>query len=95
MHAVITRARLKPGQLDKTLDAVEEHAVPTLKNLRGFLRYYVVTTGDDTLTTVTAWQSREDAEHSFPHFNEVLREHAGQYVESLDREEGDVVIQAP
>ena len=95
MYAILTHVRFKSGQTESARKAAEEHLLPVLKTLPGFLRYYAVQTGENTAVTISAWQSRQDAEGGLPRVAQVVQEAAGQYIENLEREQGEVVLQEP
>ena len=65
MHVTIRHYQMKAGSLDDALlRRVNEGFIPIIKKAPGFLAYYVVDSGGDTLTTVSVFEDRAGAEAS-------------------------------
>lgn len=89
MYGVIRTAVAAPGGLlpaDLILSRVEGEVVPRLRQLPGFLAYYVMRTTDDRIVTITFFETPEGARES----TDVVRRWA-----LGNRDEfGDIVIDA-
>lgn len=62
MHAAITHLRLKPGAWEEYLAATRTKGVPAFQAKLGFRHLTHVRTGEDRVTTISAWESRESYE---------------------------------
>jgi hypothetical protein len=62
MFMSIRRYRLGPGQRDEVVNRVDDGWTDQLRKEPGFLSYYVVATGPDELTSMTACIDEESLE---------------------------------
>ncbi len=64
MHAAIRRYNMFPGAIDTIRTRVNEELLPTMRQLPGFVAYYVVDGGDGTLIAVSVFEERAGADES-------------------------------
>ena len=64
MHAAIRRYNMFPGAIETIRTRVNEELVPTMRQLPGFVAYYVVDGGDGTLIAISVFEDRAVAEDS-------------------------------
>ncbi len=64
MYASIRQARAKPGKADEIARRVKQGAVSIISNVPGFMGYYVVYSGDDTVTAISLFNDFAGAEES-------------------------------
>ena len=64
MHAAIRRYNMFPGAIETIRTRVNEELVPTMRQLPGFVAYYVVDGGDGTLIAISVFEDRAVAEES-------------------------------
>ena len=64
MYASIRTYRFGSGSVDDLMHRVDRDFADGLAMEPGFVAYQVITTGEDTLTSISIFRSREDAERS-------------------------------
>lgn len=64
MHAAIRRYNMFPGAIETIRTRVNEELVPTMRQMPGFVAYYVVDGGDGTLIAISVFEDRAVAEDS-------------------------------
>ena len=64
MHAAIRRYNMFPGATDTIRTRVNDELLPTMRQLPGFVAYYVVDGGDGTLIAISVFEDRAVAEES-------------------------------
>ena len=64
MYASIRQAKAKPGKADELARRIKAGAVAIVSNVPGFMGYYVVYSGDDTLTAISIFNTVAEAEES-------------------------------
>lgn len=64
MYASIRQAKAKPGMADELARRVKQGAVAIISNVPGFMGYYVVYSGDDTVTAISLFNDYAGAEES-------------------------------
>ena len=64
MYASIRRAKGKPGSIAEAIQKTEQGFLPILSQVPGFVAYYLVDLGDDTVATVSIFQDKAGAEES-------------------------------
>ena len=63
MYAAIRQFKAKPGRADE-LAQKAKGAVPIISGVPGFMGYYVVYAGDDTVTSISIFNTVEQAQES-------------------------------
>jgi quinol monooxygenase YgiN len=74
MHAAIRRYNMFPNATDTIRTRVNEELLPTMRQLPGFVAYYVVDGGDGTLIAISVFEDRAVAEESTRHATQWVRE---------------------
>ncbi len=64
MYASIRRANSKPGKVPETIQKVKEGFIPIVSGVPGFVAYYLVDIGNDTVMTVSIFKDKAGAEES-------------------------------
>ncbi len=64
MYAAIRQARAKPGMAEELTRRIKKGAIPIISNVEGFMAYYVVYAGDDTVTAIAIFNKYEQAEEA-------------------------------
>lgn len=62
MYAAIRQAKAKPGHADELARLIKKGAVSIVSSVPGFLGYYVVYAGDDTVTAISVFNTVQGAE---------------------------------
>jgi hypothetical protein len=93
VYTAVRRYRVR--EVDTIVEKVEEGFVDQVKGLDGFVGYYVVDGGDNTMVTVTVAESREAVEESSSRAADFVRENVAELVEEkLDETVGEVRVRA-
>jgi hypothetical protein len=64
MYAAIRRYTIQGTTAEEVARRAEDGIVPTLREVPGFLAYYIVGAAGDTVATVSVFETREAAEES-------------------------------
>ena len=64
MYAAIRQAKAKPGSADELARRIKKGAISIVSSVPGFMGYYVVYSGDDTVTAISIFDKVEGAEES-------------------------------
>jgi antibiotic biosynthesis monooxygenase len=64
MYAAIRQAKAKTGTAEELARRVKEGAIPIISDVDGFIAYYVVYAGDDTVTAISIFNKYEQAEEA-------------------------------
>ncbi len=62
MHAVIRRYRVRLGTVEQAARYADKWFVPLVRKLPGFVMYYLLDAGNDTLASIGLFESRDGAE---------------------------------
>jgi hypothetical protein len=94
MHVAIRRYSMDPEVLRDLKSRIEADFLPELKRVTGFVSYYVVTTGSDTLDTISCFETREGERKSTQLAAEfVRRNYPEKRVERVGIDEGPCIIE--
>lgn len=94
MHVAIRRYSLEPQIYQDLKARLEADFVPGLKHVEGFISYYAVVTGADTLDTVSVFETKEGERRSTQLATEfVQRNYAGKRIERVTLEEGECLVE--
>ena len=93
MYGSIVAWRLKPGALAQDTADIRGTFVPALTQQPGFQRVSLLRTGEDALTSVIVYDTREHAEEAFPRLAALVRDTIGSLVEDMQRSAGEVVLE--
>ena len=64
MYAAIRQAKAKTGAAEELASRIKEGAIPIISDVEGFIAYYVVYAGDDTVTAISIFNKYEQAEEA-------------------------------
>lgn len=64
MYAAIRRGKAKAGSIEELIQRVEAEAAPMVSRMAGFKAYYMVVGEDDSITTISIFESQATAEES-------------------------------
>jgi len=64
MYAAIRQAKAKTGAAEELASRIKEEAIPIISDVEGFMAYYVVYAGDDTVTAISLFNNFAGAEEA-------------------------------
>jgi len=64
MYVAVRRYKVKAGSIDELAQRAQEGFVPLIRQASGFVAYYGVATGSDSLFTVSIFQDQAGADAS-------------------------------
>jgi hypothetical protein len=64
MYAAIRQAKAKSGTAEELARRIKEGAIPIISDVEGFMAYYVVYAGDDTVTAISLFNNYAGAEEA-------------------------------
>lgn len=64
MYSVIRRYNINPGTADKIIQRVNESFLPELRNVPGFVGYWLVKADEGSIVSVSIFEERDGAEQS-------------------------------
>jgi heme-degrading monooxygenase HmoA len=91
-YARIGMYTTKPGTLDGILKKAEAELVPMTRQQPGFRRYFTVRTGEDSLVSVTAWETKEQAEQAAERLSSWVRTEMGPAALKVENQVGEVLV---
>jgi len=77
MYAAIRQAKAKSGTAEELARRVKEGAIPIISAVEGFIAYYVVYAGDDTVTAISIFNNFASAEEANKRALAWIEEHLG------------------
>lgn len=83
---------VKPGTLDTILTKAQAELVPQTRQQPGFLLYFTVRTGEDSLVSVTVWQNEEQAERAAERLSTWVRDEMGPSLTNVENHVGEMVV---
>ena len=93
MHTAVRRYRVK--EVDTVVEKIEETFIQQVKDLDGFIGYYVIDGGDGTMATVTVAETRDAVDESARRAAAFIQEDLpDQIEEKLDGTVGEVRVRA-
>ena len=64
MYAAIRQGKARTGMAEELARRIKEGAIPIVSDVEGFMAYYVVYAGDDTVTAISLFNKFEQAEEA-------------------------------
>lgn len=93
MHVAIRRYTVDPDVYRDLKDRLETDFVPHLKHVDGFISYYAVNTGADTLDTVSVFETKEGERESTRLATDfVRRNYPDKAIERVNLDEGPCIV---
>jgi hypothetical protein len=83
---------VKSGTLDDILTRAEAELVPQTRQQPGFLRYFTVRTGEDSLVSVTVWQTEGQAERAAERLFGWVHTEMGPSLVNVENHVGELII---
>lgn len=94
MHVAIRRYSLSPEVQNDLKQRLDADFVPRLRNVKGFVSYYAVSTGPESLVTVSVFETKEEEQESTRLATDfVQRNYANQKIERIGLDEGPCIVQ--
>jgi hypothetical protein len=92
MHIAVRRYSVDPSVYDTLKERLESDFIPQLKHVNGFIAYYAVMSGRDTLDTISVFETQEGERKSTELAMEfVRRNYPNQRIERISLEEGPCI----
>jgi heme-degrading monooxygenase HmoA len=91
-HMRIAFYQFKPGSMDEVVRKAENGMLPTFRKQPGFVAYGLVKTGADTAISISAWQTREQADAAVQAAASWVKENIAEVTESVQNHVGDVAF---
>jgi len=92
MHARVGIYKVKSGTLDDTIAKARAELLPKMREQPGLKRYTVVLTGPESFVSLSAWDTREQAEKAAETLSGWVKENIGQTVVSMENHIGEVTM---
>jgi len=93
MHSRVGIYKVKPGTLDDTVTKARAELLPKTREQPGLKRYTVVLTGPDSFVSLSAWDTREQAEKAAETLSGWVEENIGPTVISIENQVGEVILE--
>ena len=93
-YARIAVIHFQPGtDADALVASVKPRLLAMVSEQPGFLSYAMVRTGASTVTAITMWETRDQAEQGILLAEQFNRDAVGSAIASVDASSGEVMIQ--
>ncbi len=92
MHARVGIYKVKPGTLDASLAKARAELLPKMREQPGLKRYTLLLTGPESFVSLSAWDTREQAEQAERTLSGWVKEHMGPTVVSMESHVGEVTL---
>jgi hypothetical protein len=79
MYASVRHYRMGAGSIDSLMRRVDEEFAPAISQEPGFVAYFALETGDDTVETVSIFRDRAHADASNELASDYVRENLGEF----------------
>lgn len=80
MYAAIRRYQVDPGSADEITRRVETGFVPLMRQVQGFVDYYLLDDGNGAIATITVYQDQAGAEESVRRAAEFVRQQLSELI---------------
>lgn len=91
-HMRIAVYKFKPGSMDEVVRRAETGMLPTFRKQPGFVAYGILKTGADTAVSISAWQTREQADAAVGVAASWVKENIAEMTESVQNHVGDLAF---
>lgn len=62
MYATVRRAHFRPGTMDEVVQRVNNTFMPAVTSMSGFIDFYLVSLDNDTVSTLSIFETQAEAE---------------------------------
>ena len=91
-HTRVAFYQLKPGTADEVIRRAEAGAFPFYRSQPGFVAYGLVKRGEDSVISISVWQSEEQATAAVQANLSRVRDYIGEMVVSVENYVGDLAF---
>ncbi|MCC7450779.1 MAG: hypothetical protein IT324_25415 [Anaerolineae bacterium] len=91
MYIAVRRSKLAPGTIDEAIRRIQEGFLPLISQMPGFITYYVVDIGNDTIMTVNIFEDQAGADTSTQAASDWAQQNLASMVTPLDVVAGTVI----
>ena len=91
MYIAVRRSKLAPGTIDEATRRIQEGFLPLISQMPGFITYYVVDIGNDTIMTVNIFEDQAGADASTKAAGDWAQQNLASMVTPLDVAGGTVI----
>ena len=81
MYVAVRQYKVKAGSMDEIARSAQEGYVPFIRQAPGFVAYYGVVTGSESLLTVSIFQDQAGADESTRLAADFVRQHLAAFFE--------------
>jgi quinol monooxygenase YgiN len=81
MYITVRRYQVKPGSIDEVMRSVSEGFVPLISQASGFIAYYAVDSGNDTIFSVSIFQDQAGTDEAIRTAADWVKQHPAALVE--------------
>jgi quinol monooxygenase YgiN len=89
-HTRVAVYQFKPGTIDESLKLVEKDLAPIYQEKPGFIRFDVIEASDNTVISITRWETSEQAELATSVAATFVKAHLAMHVVSMKNYVGSV-----
>ena len=80
MYAAIRRYQVDPGSVDEITRRVQNGFVPLIRQVPGFVDYYLLNDGNGTVVSLSVYEDRAGEEESVRLAAEFVRQHLAELI---------------
>lgn len=91
-HVRIALYTVKPGTVDDTITKAQGGMLPIFRAQPGFIGYGLVKTGDDSLISISAWQSAQQADAANQTAAQWVKDNVAAVFVSVENHVGDLAF---
>jgi hypothetical protein len=88
MNVAIRRYTSEPGIAVELKSAIEEHFLPDISGLPGFVAYYAVDCGDGDIVTISVFESPESEQRSMRMAQDFVKKYFPDRISRMGYDEG-------
>ena len=91
-HARVAVYQVKTGGAPEAFHRAERDLLPIFEAQPGFISYSVVVTSDTELISISAWETKEEAEAAVSSAADWVRENISDLIESVSNHVGEIAF---
>jgi hypothetical protein len=93
MYAAVRKYKIAPGAVNTLMQRVQKGFVPIISQVPGFVAYYALDSGNDTVTSISVFDDQAGAEASTRAAADWIRQNMAELVQGAPEiTAGDVLI---